>query len=189
MITRTAAKVLVIGTLLLAISTGTAYSAPKISLLTSVHTRIIPLQIYDLVITTPTRGLVWNFTVDLSSKDPGSDRFNLVVDGSGSTAQQVPLVALFSDQNLTQWLSQPLTTHVTQELAYSAFVPTSYNSYITGSQVIAGAETMTFFPPSSGLYHVVTLNPNAFENLIPGVQATIHMEIHGQETWTTTTVS
>jgi hypothetical protein len=189
LITRTIAKVFAIGVLVLAILTGTVSSAPKTTLTTTVHTNIIPLQVYDLVITTPTRGFAWNFTVDLTGKDPGSDRFNLVVDASGSTAQQVPLVVLFSDANLTQWLSEPLTTHNTQELAYSAYVPTSYNSFITGNQVIAGAETMTFFPPASGLYHVITLNPNAFENLTPGVQATIHMEIHGQETWTTTTIS
>ncbi len=59
---------------------------------------------------------------------------------------------------------------------------------IAGGQTIGSAVTIPFRPLASGVYHVAVLNPNVFENLVAGVQATIHLEIHGGETWTTTTV-
>jgi len=180
--------VAMIGTILLTASMRPVSSSPKISLNVTPHKTTIPLQIYDIIITTPTRAFVWNFTVDLTGKDVGSNRFNLVVDASGGTNQQVPLVLLFSDQNLTQWLSEPLATHGAQELAIAAFVPSPFFSYIAGSQTIGSAVTITFFPYGGGIYHIAILNPNVFENLTPGVQATIHAEIHGDETWTTTTI-
>jgi len=186
---RIAVFVAMIGAILLAASMSTVASSPKISLNVTPHKTTIPLQIYDIIITTPTRAFVWNFTVDLTGKDIGSDRFNLVVDASASTGAQVPLIILFSDQNLTTWLSEPLSTHGAQELAYSAFVPASYNSALGAfSQAIASAETMLFFPPASGIYHIAVLNPNAFGNYVAGVQASIHVEIHGDETWATTTI-
>ena len=176
------------GLIILAASLTTVASSPKISLNAITHSISIPLQTFDIILTTPTRAFVWNFTVDLTGKDAGSDRFNLVVDASGGTNQQVPLVLLFSDQNLTQWLSEPLTTHGAQELAIAAYVPTIFYSYIAGGQTIGSAVTIPFRPLASGVYHVAVLNPNVFENLVAGVQATIHLEIHGGETWTTTTV-
>lgn len=186
---RLTAFVAIIGTILLSASITTVASSPKITLTIAPHKAMIPLQTYDIIITTPTRAFIWNFTVDLTGKDIGSDRFNLVVDASASTAAQIPLIVLFSDQNLTTWLSEPLTTHGAQELAYSAFVPASYNSALGAfSQTIASAETMTFLPLASGIYHVVVLNPNAFGNYVAGAQASIHLEIHGDEAWTTTTL-
>ena len=178
----------IIGIVLLAASMSTAASSPKISLTVTRHATTIPLQLFDIVITTPTRAFVWNFTVDLTGKGVGSDNFNLVVDASGGTNQQVPMVLLFSDLNLTQWLSAPLTTHGAQELAIAAYVPSPFYSYIGGGQTIGSAVTISFLPLASGIYHIAVLNPNAFENLVAGVQATIHLEIHGDETWTTTTV-
>src|SRR5438034_10528387 len=176
------------GLIILAASLTTVASSPKISLNAITHSISIPLQTFDIIVTTPTRAFVWNFTVDLTGKDAGSDRFNLGVDASGGTNQQVPLVLLFSDQNLTQWLSEPLATHGAQELSIAAFVPSPFFSYIAGSQTIGSAVTITFFPYGGGIYHIAILNPNVFENLTPGVQATIHAEIHGDETWTTTTI-
>ncbi|SRR5712692_2841116 len=116
------------GLIVLAASMTTVASSPKISLYVTTHARSIPLQTFDIVIATSTRAFVWNFTVDLTGKDAGSDGFNLVVDASGGTNQQVPLVLLFSDQNLTQWLSEPLSTHGAQELAIAAYVPTIFYS-------------------------------------------------------------
>ena len=80
------------GLIILAASLTTVASSPKISLNAITHSISIPLQTFDIIVTTPTRALVWNFTVDLTGKDAGSDRFNLVVDASGGTNQQVPLV-------------------------------------------------------------------------------------------------
>ena len=186
MISRTIAKVLTLTSILFAISTGSVSSAPKLSLTTAVHNVVVPLQVFDIIITTPTRGFVWNFTVDLTGKDPGSDRFNLVVDASGSSREgSVPLVALFSDQNLTKWLSTSLTTHSSQELAYWA---TEQFPPFPGGAVNFGASTLTFLPPVGGTYHVVAVNPVSYFGNAPGVTTNLHFEIHGQETWTTTSV-
>ena len=166
-----------------------ATASPRLSLSQTLHASTIPLQVYDVVLTTPTRAFVWNFTVSFVGKDTGSDRFNLVIDAAASTAAQVPLVLLFSDQNLTEWLATTLTTHNSQELAYAAWVPSSYNSALGAfSQAIGSGVTATFFPLASGGYHIVVMNPNAFLNLVPGVQASLHVEIHGFEAWTTTTI-
>src|SRR2546428_5201941 len=153
--------------------------------LTSVlHVSPIPLQTFDITMFTPTPAFVWNFTVSLTGKDAGSDGFDFVLDTLPSPTNPgagiPPFVALFSDQNLTQWLSTPLTiidpvrgfevTHSTQELAISVFGGGS-------GTVTVGVFTMTFHPTLNGTYHIAFLNPTVFENLIAGVASTIHVDV------------
>ncbi len=164
-------------------------ASPKLSFTTTFHTATIPLQVFDIVLTTPTPAFVWNFTANLTGKDVGSDKLSLVVDVGGGAIP--PLLLLFSEQNLTAWLSTPLTTHSGQQLAYWAAVPNPFAALgPTASGGSRGtADTINFSPPASGTYHILVLNPNAFENLVPGVSANVHFEIHGYETWTTTIIA
>ena len=159
-------------------------ASPKLSLMTAPHITPMPLQVFDIVLTTPTRAFIWNFTANLAGKDVGSDRFSFVVDVGGGGNTNPPLLLLFSDQNLTTWLSSPLTIHSGQELAYWAVIPMPSFGLPLGT-----ADTVNFSPPASGTYHIVILNPNAFENSVPGVPANVHIEIHGYETWTTTIIA
>ncbi len=168
-----------------------ATATPKLSVTSTLHTTTIPLQIYNPVLTTPTRAFVWNFSVNLAGKDVGSDRFNLVVDASGVSPEgSVPLLLLFSDRNLTDWLSAPLTAHSGQQFAYAGFAPSTFATPTppSGLASTASAITIDFMPAASGTYHIVAMNPDAFANLVPGVQANVHFEIHGYEIWTTTIV-
>ncbi len=117
---------IVVGLILFAIVTAPASAPPKFSLMSTLHSRPIPLEVRDLVLVTPTRAFVWNFTVDFTGKDGGSDRFDFVLDVVSTT-----LVAVMSDSNLTAWLSSPLNVSSTQRLSYSAI----------GSPVAFGSST------------------------------------------------
>ena len=159
---------------------------PPITLITTLHTNPIPLETFDLTIVTPTRWFLWNFTVDLAGKDVGSDRFDLVVDAAtavGFGDYPSPLILLFSDQNLTTWLSMPLTPHSGQRLAYAAFTPTFLEP---GDGTRIESVTINFLPPANGIYHIVIMTQFAFQAIVPGVESRLHIEIHGYETWTMT---
>ncbi len=146
---------------------------------TTVHTDPIPLQVFDVTVVTP-RAFVWNFTADFAGKDAGSNTFTLVIDYSGAS-----LVLLMSEKNLTDWLSSPLTVHSGQRLAFSAFTNPFPICAATCSETSLTA-TLNFRPPASGSYHLVFV-PIGFLGTVPGVQ-TLHIEVHGLQTWTTTTI-
>ncbi len=148
---------------------------------TTVHTNPIPLQVFDITVVTP-RAFVWNFTVDFTGKDAGSETFTLVIDYAGAQ-----LVLLMSEKNLTDWLSSPLTVHSGQRLAFSAFTnPSPICAGTSPSPICTGTVTLNFRPPASGSYHLVFV-PYGFLGTVPGVQ-TLHIEVHGLQTWTTTTI-
>jgi hypothetical protein len=184
-------KLLVYGSILVVLPLAIPVTAsPRLSLTSTFHVSPLPLQIYDIVLTTPTPAFVWNLTANLNGKDAGSDKFSLIVDVGGGAIP--PLLLLLSDRNLTSWLSTPLTTHGGQELAYWAAVP---NPFAAAGPIASGTgsrgtgDTINFSPPASGTYHIAILNPNAFQNMVPGVSSNVHVEIHGTETWTTTTIA
>ena len=175
----------VTGVLLLTVLAVPVSAPPKLFLTSILHTNPIPLQTYDVVLTTPTRAFVWNFTVDSANKDVGSDSFAFVVDAVEIAETTTTFVYLFSNKNLTDWLSSPLTVHSGQRLAYWSLTSPKI---CDGTGSCGSAYSFHFVPPASGLYHIVIANNNALQNRIPGVQSTYHIEIHGYETWTTTTV-
>jgi len=177
--------VILAGLLLIAWALPVSGHPPMPSLLSTLHRNPFPLQIYDVTLTTPTRAFVWNFTVDFANKDVGSDSFELVVDAVEVGTTRTTFVYLFSDQNLTDWLSAPVALHSGQRLAYWA---SSSPVICDGTGFCGTADSFHFAPPAAGLYHVAIVNQNALQNLVPGVQSTYHVEIHGHETWTTTTI-
>ena len=177
--------VILAGILLIALSLPVSGHPPMPSLLSTLHRNPFPLQTYDVTLTTPTRAFVWNFTVDSANKDVGSDSFAFVVDAVEIAETTTTFVYLFSNKNLTDWLSSPLTVHSGQRLAYWSLTSPKI---CDGTGSCGSAYSFHFVPPASGLYHIVIANNNALQNRIPGVQSTYHIEIHGLETWTTTTI-
>jgi hypothetical protein len=159
-------------------------SAPhQLTLLSTLHTSSIALQVFDVQVTTPTRAFVWNFTVNLSGKDVGSDRFTLVLDIRGSTT-----AFLFSDQNLTAWLSAPALISNGTNLSLSALDAGVFVDSNQGGAVMHSIGTLCCLAAASGRYHVAIVNPTAYGNVINGVTTSLHVEIHGYESWTTTVV-
>ena len=155
------------------------------SLTTTLHVSPIPLQSFNITIFTPNPAFVWNFTVSLTGKDVGSDRFNLVLETGGDDG--IPLLLLlFSDQNLTAWLTAPVTLSSGQELALWAASPIPFA--VVNNQR-ATVDSLNFNPPVSGTYHIAVVNPDAFCGCVAGVPSTFHFKAHGYETWTTTIIA
>lgn len=162
----------------------TPTSAPlKLSLNVTLHAVQIPLQVYDPVLTTPTRAFVWNFTVNLTGKDVGRDQFSFVMDIKGTN-----YMLLLSDQNLTAWLASSASKDGSN-LAYWASTPGSFTINEGGTYNPHSIDALNFAPPSSGTYHIAFANPTAFQGVVNGVASSMHVEIRGYETWTTTATS
>ncbi len=143
----------------------------------------VPLQVFDPTVVTPRGAFVWNFTVDFTGKDAGSDTFTLVTDYDGAA-----LVLLMSEKNLTDWLSSSPSIHIGQELAISAFtLPQGISTPGCGGYCTSHTVTLNFRPPASGSYHLVFVPTGTVYGTV-SVQ-TLHIEVHGLQTWTTTTIA
>lgn len=174
---RSISKILVLMVLGLTLTLSLPVSAsPKLTLNTALHTQ----QLFTVKLNPPQPWsspflYLWNFTLDFSRRrDPGSTIVKLAI------LNPTNLVAVLSDTNLTalpatrppicQGSCPPLVTGMI-ELSSDVSAATPLP---TGSLA-----TLSFRPVASGLYHIAFFTDSTIIYI---------SEIHGYETWTTTTV-
>ncbi len=161
------------------------------ALTTQFFTQQLPTTVYpnETVATSSPMFFVWNFTENLSARDPGSTQVRFffmnilnpvsIMSNDNLTAlTQLVSANCFTSTRLTPCLSVLATTQLERSFDITDI---GGGWSLGGTSFATNMQTLTFRPSSSGVYHLVFLAPNV---------SSMHVgEIRGFETWTVTTIS
>jgi hypothetical protein len=152
-----------------------ATASPRLSLSILLHSQQLPLTVLNPPESTSSYLLfIWNFTIDLTSRDPGSTLVHI------SVVNPTNLAGILSDANLTSLLAlRPTLCQISCPPVENGIIQLGYDTLAAVPIPTGSLGSLEFRPLATGVYHIVFYSDSTI--------VYVH-QISGYQTWTTTTV-